>query len=172
VNFKRAMNRIMICISIIYSVQSFAVERGQPLLFPAKQNNIQPLPQKFEYSLRDAYRFLLGNRIIDTSHFEFLIRPTSTELLVDIRWPENLFENGTLAVLSPSGVNVWSTQLKENQNFVTVPNANPLVTKLLGLSFFKFCISRYELNTGMEVCSPELIAKGNGGKLRIESKRK
>ncbi len=149
----------------------FAAEKkGQPLLFPAQQNNIKVLPQKFEYSLRDAYRFLLGNRIIDTSHFEFQLNPNDSSLQVDMKWPENIFSSGTLSILNPSGVATWTISLQKNQNFISIPKANFLIEKLLGLSFFKFCISQYELNTGMEICSPELIAKGSGRKLRIESK--
>ena len=167
---KTVLSRSLSIFFVLVSTQAQAVDKGLPLFFPAKQNNIQTLPQKFEYSLRDAYRFLLGNRIIDTSHFEFQIRPTANALEVDIRWPENIFSKGTISILSPSGVSVWSSTLKENQNSFIIPNGNPLVTKLLGLSFFKYCISQYETSTGMEVCSPELVAKGGGSKIRIESK--
>ncbi len=155
---------------VLTGIATQAMEKGKPLLFPAKQNNIQPLPQKFEYSLRDAYRLLLGNRIIDTSNFEFIIRAKKLSIEVDLKWPENLFDKGTITVLSPSGVSVWSATLNEKQNFLSIKNANELMNKVLGLSFFKFCISQYELNTGMEVCSPEFVAKGSGGKTRVESK--
>ena len=117
-NFKKTITSLSLFIFfVLVSFQSSAVEKGLPLYFPAKQNNIQTLPQKFEYSLRDAYRFLLGNRIIDTSHFEFQIRPGANSMQVDLRWPENIFEKGTISILSPSGVSVWSSVLKENQNF-------------------------------------------------------
>ena len=71
--FKKSLIGFQIFVCILVSYQLQAAEKGQPLLFPARKNNVQILPQKFEYSLRDAYRFLLGNRIIDTSHFEFKV---------------------------------------------------------------------------------------------------
>ncbi len=167
--FKRTLLGLQIFLFSLVSYHSQAAEKGQPLLFPATQNNIQVLPQKFEYSLRDAYRFLLGNRIIDTSLFELTVRPLDSKVEVDIRWPNNLFSKGSLNILSPSGVSVWSTTLQDNQNFISIENGTDLVTKLLGLSFFKYCISQYELSTGMEICSPEMIAKGSGKKLVIQN---
>lgn len=143
-------------------------DRGIPLNFPARQNNIQVLPQKFEYSLRDAFRFLLGNRIIDTSNFEFQMIPQSESVQIRFRWPQSLFEKGTLSILNPSGVAVWSSPLQDNENSMLIEDGTNLATRLLGLSFFKFCITQYELNTGMEVCSPEFIAKGTGKNLRVE----
>lgn len=159
----------MLILSACVSYGAPDKDRGQALQFPARYNHVQPLPQKFEYSLRDSYRFLLGNRIIDTSHFEFDITPTATSIEVRMKWPANLFDKGNLVLLSPSGVSILSTPLKQNQNEYFIQNGNPLLTQLLGLSFFKFCISQYELNTGMEVCSPELVAKGRGANLKIIS---
>jgi hypothetical protein len=170
VNFKVKLYSICLCLLLLCFTEVQAAENGQALNFPASQNNVLPLPQKFEYSLRDAYRFLLGNRIIDTSNFQFLIRPLTNSVEVDMKWPENIFDSGTLSILSPSGISVWSVPLEEKQNSISIKDASSLVYKLLGLSFFKYCISRYELNTGMEVCSPELVAKGAGSKIRVESK--
>lgn len=169
--FKKTLIGLHLILLSLVSYHGQAAEKGQPLLFPATQNNIQVLPQKFEYSLRDAYRFLLGNRIIDTSLFEFTVRPSNSNVEVDIRWPDNLFSKGALNILSPSGVSIWSTNLQDNQNFISIKEGSGLVSKLLGVSFFKFCISQYELNTGMEICSPELIAKGSGKKLVVQNNK-
>lgn len=155
-------------ILFLLTFQLHAEENGIPLYFPPIKNNIQPLPQKFEYSLRDAYRFLLGNRIIDTSQFEFQIVPLANTVHINMKWPANIFEQGNLSILNPSGVSVWSTSLEENQNTLKLPKAHSLVSMLMGLSFFKFCISQYELNTGMEICSPELVAKGAGSNMRVD----
>jgi hypothetical protein len=164
VNFKKWLG---LTFSILVAVgPTLAAEKGQPLFFPLKLNNVQPLPQKFEYSLRDAYRFLLGNRIIDTSQFEFVMYPSASGTQVEVRWPPNLFESGNISILSPSGVSIWSSSVTEKQNVIKLQNSDALINKLLNLSFFKFCVSQYEVNTGMEVCSPELLLKGSGQNIR------
>lgn len=155
---------LKICFSSLFLFCS-AAQALDYLEFPAEKNNVQPLPQKFEYSLRDSSKLLLGNKIIETALFDFEIINTASSLDLNLRWPPNVVESGRITLLNPSRVAVWSQNVKGNQDEIRVSKASGLLQKLAGLSFFRFCIGHNEINTGIEVCSPELILKGSGNDL-------
>jgi hypothetical protein len=147
-----------ICLSTTALFCSLALGRI-PLDFPAEKNNVQVLPQKFEYSLRDASKLLLGNRIIDTEQFRFdLSFPKGKPQLV-IAWPSQIVQEGRIVFTNPSGISVWSQPIK-GQTQLVLKDASTLVRALSSLSFFRFCVGYYEIDTGLDVCSPELMLKG------------
>ncbi len=142
------------------------------LEFPAELNNLQALPQKFEYSLRDASKLLLGNRIIDTNQFFFEIVPSPNSVQLNLRWPINVIESGRVVMLNPSGVAIWSQNISQESNgSLSIPNSMSLLQKLMGYSFFRFCVGYYDISTGMDVCSPELTIRGTDKSLRASYRR-
>jgi len=141
------------------------------LAFPPEKNNVLTLPQKFEYSLRDSYKLLLGHRIIDTSLLSFGILKENSDLQIVLTWPSQIFEKAHLRILNPTGVAVWSDEADASQSSKTLSSATGLLQQLSGLSFFRFCVGYHEQTTGIEICSPELVLKGSGQLLRAESRQ-
>lgn len=142
-------------------------ESRTPLYFPAEKNNVQILPQKFEYSLRNQSKFLLGNRIIDTEQFKFdlVFEDQKPQLLIS--WPANVVQEGRIIFTNPSGLNVWSQPISNSASELVLKDATTLVRALAGLSFFRFCVGYYDIDTGLDVCSPELMIKGIGTKMTV-----
>ncbi len=142
-------------------------ESRTPLYFPAEKNNIQILPQKFEYSLRDQSKFLLGNRIIDTEQFKFDLVFEGQKPQLLISWPANVVQEGRIIFTNPSGLNVWSQPISNSNSELVLKDATTLVRALAGLSFFRFCVGYYDIDTGLDVCSPEIMIKGVGTKMSV-----
>lgn len=154
-------------ISLSLLLFSVLAESRVPLLFPAEKNNIQILPQKFEYSLRDQSKFLLGNRIIDTEQFKFDLVFEDSQPQLFISWPANVVQEGRILFTNPSGINVWSQPISNSNSKLELKDATTLVRALAGLSFFRFCIGYYDIDTGLDVCSPEIMIKGVGKKMSV-----
>ena len=133
--------------------------------FPAEKNNIQILPQKFEYSLRDNTKLLLGNRIIDTKQFQFQLSFDNEKPKIYFAWPSQVVQEGRIIITNPSGVSIWSQNFTKSQSEFQIQDATQLVRSLSAVSFFRFCVGYYEINTGLDVCSPEIILKGSGNDL-------
>ena len=131
-----------------------------PMDFPAEKNNVQVLPQKFEYSLRDNAKLLLGNRIIDTNEFRFRLFYEDSKPQVYLAWPSQVVQEGRLLITNPSGISVWSQPITKSQSEFRIKDATTLVRALSGLSFFRFCVGYYDIDTGLDVCSPEIYLKG------------
>lgn len=155
-----------ICLSIVYFLTLNALARA-PLDFPAEKNNVQVLPQKFEYSLRDASKLLLGNRIIDTDQFRFDLVFQETKPQITLSWPDQITQNGRIVIVNPSGLDIWSQPLLPGKNSIEIKDASTLLGRLGALSFFRFCVGYFQEDTGLDVCSPELMLRGLGEKMSI-----
>lgn len=136
-----------------------------PMNFPAEKNNVQVLPQKFEFSLRDNSKLLIGNRIIDTNQFRFQIFTNNNIPQIFLAWPSEVVQEGRLIITNPSGLNVWSQPISKSLSQLTIKDASTLLRTLSGLSFFRFCVGYYDIDTGLDVCSPEIFLKGSGNNL-------
>lgn len=158
-----------ICLRLILFLSASGLART-PLDFPAEKNNVQILPQKFEFSLRDASKLLLGNRIIDTEQFRFDLSFPENRPQLLIAWPQNVVPEGRIVFTNPSGLNVWSQTISKSQSQLTLKDATTLVNTLATLSFFRFCVGYYEIDTGLDVCSPELMLKGVGRQMQVTSR--
>jgi|GEM_PF-3502572 hypothetical protein len=146
---------------------SILAESKVPLYFPAEKNNVQILPQKFEYSLRDQSKFLLGNRIIDTEQFKFDLVFEGQKPQLLISWPANVVQEGRILFTNPSGLSVWSQPISNSNSKLVLKDATTLVRALAGLSFFRFCVGYYDIDTGLDVCSPEIMIQGRGKNLSV-----
>lgn len=149
---------------------SLAAHALNYLEFPAEKNNLQPLPQKFEFSLRDSSKLLLGNKIIETALFGFQIERTKTGYNLNLRWPPNVVEKGKISLQNPSRVAIWSENIQGQQGEYKLSNATNILQKLSGLSFFRFCVGHHEMKTGIEACSPEMTILGSGSEIRVDAR--
>ncbi|MFN8845631.1 MAG: hypothetical protein ACK5V3_17860 [Bdellovibrionales bacterium] len=141
-----------------------------PLDFSAEKNNIQILPQKFEYSLRDSTKLLLGNRIIDSEQFRFEFKYNNAKANIKIIWPEGLIQEGRVLLTNPSGLEIWSREFVKGQKEIELKEVSSLLNKISSFSFFRFCVGYFQLDTGLDICSPELMLKGTAEDLQVVSR--
>jgi hypothetical protein len=62
---------------------------------------------------------------------------------------------------------VWSQPISNSNSEIVLKDATTLVRALAGLSFFRFCVGYYDIDTGLDVCSPEIMIKGVGTKMSV-----
>ncbi|MFN8790875.1 MAG: hypothetical protein ACK5Y2_05395 [Bdellovibrionales bacterium] len=127
---------VLVC-ALYLVLTSLQAHSKTELSFLPEKNNLLTLPQKFEYSLGDSYKLLLGNRIIDTSLLSFQILNESSDRQIALSWPSQIFEKAHLRILNPSGVAIWSDEADAAQNSKTLLNATKLLQQLSGLSFLR-----------------------------------
>lgn len=178
------------------SLSTFAQGLGgksKPLLFQASKNNVQVLPQRFEYTLLDEDRFKIGDILIDTTQITFELEPSPQKNgLYQIRftWPADLIREGVLTLKNNSGKAIFSTTLtKENFKLshekltpneeglraeigsLTIENApSDLIDSLKYLPFIEFCLFRESDETRLYLCSKELYVSSQEGPLKVKAR--
>lgn len=172
-----------------------------PLFFQADKNNIQVLPQRFEYNLVDEDHIKIGDIIIDGTTFGFQIAPSVNfpgKYRARFIWPAGLLKEGSLLLKDNTGKAVWTTnfnrktiKLVNRENSETekaedkalrtqlaeliVDQLNPaLIEDMKYFPFMNFCISRTNQDTRIYLCSKELYlaAKDNRMIVRARSQGK
>ena len=172
---------ILILLFCLIGARAFAERSGLPLFFPADKNKIQILPQRFEYSMKDAEKIKIGDVIVDTSqlNFEILVSKKSKNIAIKYRfkfsWPADLLQNGNIYLTNNNGKAVWSSTVNaRNTTYTRIkntdePDLRSSVAHLLSdeinpetfnslkyFPFMKFCINKYAADTRIETCSKEL----------------
>jgi hypothetical protein len=165
----------------------------RPLQFQADKNNVQILPQRFEYNIGDENHIQLGDIIIDSTSFGFQVAPGAHPGQYRARfvWPAGLLKEGTLSVKDHTGKTIWSTEVNPSNTKQTAPAAakgannllrtqvNEFITDQLGASvvedmkylpFMNFCINRKTDDTNIYLCSKEVFLAVQQGKLGIRSR--
>ncbi|KYG63588.1 hypothetical protein AZI87_14395 [Bdellovibrio bacteriovorus] len=181
-----------------YSIQAQAqapsrTSKLKPLYFQADKNNLQVLPQRFEYTLIDEDRLKIGDILIDTTQITFQIEPSTQKGLYRIRftWPAGLVNEGELSVKNNSGKAIFTTVLsKEN---VTITDGVPatgedehlrsqvatfsadeveasLVDDMKYFPFMSFCIYRESEETRIYMCSKELYLSSQQGQMVVKTR--
>ena len=82
-----------------------------PLQFQADKNNIQILPQRFEYNLVDEDHIRIGDIVIDSTTFGFQISSkieANGKYRARFIWPAGLLKEGTLTIRDNTGKSIWS----------------------------------------------------------------
>ncbi|RYZ75518.1 MAG: hypothetical protein EOP04_33225, partial [Proteobacteria bacterium] len=162
-----------------------------PLQFQADKNNIQILPQRFEYNLVDEDHIKIGDIVIDSTTFGFQIssKPeASGKFRARFIWPVGLLKDGTLSIRDNTGKSIWSVTVSRKNT--RIMNAGPATKELVRnqltefvtdqfevakvedmkfLPFMNFCINRTTQDTNIYLCSKELYL-GTQGKLGIRSR--
>lgn len=175
---------------LLIATGAFGAENKKPMYFQAEKNNLQVLPQKFEYLLIDSERIKLGDLLIDSSLIRFqILFPKETKDYFRIRfsWPVGLFDEGEVILFNNYGKSMWSsvidkTNLKiiKNQNldfktlrsdlaeFTTGNIDKSIFDDMKYLPFMKFCITRTDRHTRIDLCSRELFLSSKDGQLVIK----
>lgn len=152
-------------------------KRSQPLFFPAEKNNLQILPQRFEYSLLDNDRLKIGDVLIDTRKITVRIEPTGnkkTPYRAYFTWPTGLIKEGELAIKSNSGKAVFKVAVNSKDAVAATEGTDEEPATRSGLAthdallsadliedmkyfpFMVLCIYRESAKTRLYLCSQEL----------------
>lgn len=183
----------LLCFCIACS--SFAQGRSKlkPLYFQADKNNLQVLPQRFEYTLLDEDRLKVGDILIDTTQVTFQIEPSTKKrgaYSIRFTWPAGLIKDGELAIKNNSGKAVFNALLtKDNLKIsqgasqegeealrseiatfaIDDVEAN-VVDDMKYFPFMVFCIYRESEETRLYLCSKELYLSSQQGQMVVKAR--
>ncbi|MEK2688300.1 hypothetical protein [Bdellovibrio sp. GT3] len=174
-------------LALIASSISHADAR-KPMLFQASKNNLQVLPQRFEYTLVDEDRLKVGDILIDSTKVTFdLQAPTKNDAPYKVRftWPADLLKDGELAIKNNAGKAIFTTRL-DQENVKLSKNErgeenlrsdlasltvelkdSKIVEDMKYLPFMTFCIYRQGEDTQTYLCSKELYLTSAKGQLEV-----
>lgn len=168
-----------------------------PLFFQADKNNIQVLPQRFEYNLVDEDHIKIGDIVIDGTTFGFQIAPSINfpgKYRARFIWPAGLLKEGSLLLKDNTGKAVWTTNFnrktiklvnRENNDAekqedkalrtqlaeLIVDQLNPaLIEDMKYFPFMNFCISRTNQDTRIYLCSKELYLTNKDNRLMVRAR--
>jgi hypothetical protein len=188
-----------VALSTAFPLNSFATEDHPiPMLFQADKNNVQILPQRFEYSLINESQIKIGDILIDSSTFGFQIAPSathSTGFRARFVWPVGLVKTGQLLIKNNTGKSIWSAPIRTAEIKLlkvpekTDPPAAPgttlrsqlaevtfdglpsgVVEDMKYLPFVSFCVMKLDEDTRINLCSRELYVGTVKGHPSIRSR--
>lgn len=172
---------------------TFTQAADTPLNFSAEHNNIQILPQKFEYTLLDESSIKLGDILIDSKSLNFQLefkQSNPNEVKVIFSWPAGLLKEGELTLYNNygkalikeeitkdkiqivAGENSKDSMLRsEKATFTTDYQEEEFLEEIKYLPFLKFCIAKKDKSTKIELCSSELYVSSDDNKLTIKLRK-
>ncbi|MGE5086357.1 MAG: hypothetical protein ACM3MG_08675, partial [Bacillota bacterium] len=181
---------VTLLLTSLCALSVFAQGKPKAMFFQADKNNLQVLPQRFEYTLLDEDRLRIGDILIDSTMVTFhLEAPNEKGAPYRIRftWPSELLKDGELAIKNNSGKAIFTTKLnKEAVRVSSNPHVedetlraniaslsvglkdNTLVEDMKYLPFMTFCIYRQSEDTKIYLCSKELYLANQSGQLVIK----
>lgn len=161
----------------------------KPLLFQADKNNLQVLPQRFEYSLVDEDSLKVGNILIDTTKVAFNLEQVPQkrgQYRLRFTWPAGLLKHGELAIKNNSGKAIFTSEITPEHTKVTKGTTDDEDTQvdiaeftsdilekstLEDMKYFPymvFCIYRESEETKIYLCSKELYLTSAADTLTIK----
>ncbi len=179
------MKHLVLAALTFTSIAAFAQSRSgnKPLFFPAEKNNLQILPQRFEYNLMSDSQLRVGDVLIDSRKLVFSIDPEEQNGYhrAHFSWPLGIINEGEVAIKSNSGIAVFSvkvdrrklqSQAAANSDEETAPRTDmahytaeipkTLVEDMKFFPFMEFCIFREAKGTRLYLCSEELALQKQG----------
>jgi len=197
------MRALRILFSTIAIGATFATTHAAeniPLFFQADKNNIQVLPQRFEFNLVDEDHIKIGDIVIDGTTFGFQIAPSINfpgKFRARFIWPAGLLKEGSILIKDNTGKAIWTTNVnrrstklisRENKDadqeqpnddkglrtqlaeFI-VDQMNPaLIEDMKYFPFMNFCISQTNLDTRIYLCSKELYLTAKDNRLLVRTR--
>nr|BFD67278.1 hypothetical protein HAGR004_23000 [Bdellovibrio sp. HAGR004] len=181
---------------LLSAIPTWAQNRSsklKPLYFQADKNNLQVLPQRFEYTLMDEDRLKVGDILIDTTEVTFQIEPSPAKkgaYRIRFTWPAGLIKEGELAIKNNSGKAIFNAVLNrdnvkisqaettseeeglrsEKADFVAEEVETSLVDDMKYLPFMVFCIYRESDETRLYLCSNELYLSSQQGQMTVKAR--
>lgn len=194
------MQNSFIILLLYLSVALFTL--GKPawpkdlIYFLPEKNNLQILPQKFEYNLLDNSTIKIGDIVIDSNNLTMQLNAEKSNFSFTFTWPAGLFQEADLVLFNNYGKVIKNYTVTKNQIELVVETQekaenllrkdkaifktplidDALIEEVKYLPFFKFCLQRKEENTRIDLCSVELYLSSKDGKpnikMRSENKKK
>lgn len=186
------INFILVSISLLGQV-TWAKE---PVYFLPEKNNLQILPQKFEYNLLNNSTIKIGDIVIDSNNLTLQLETEKKDNIFVFNWPAGLFQQADLVIFNNYGKAIKTYTItkdvielvvekqeqadsllrKDKAIFKSPTIEEALIEEVKYLPFFKFCLQRNEENTRIDLCSVELYLSSKDGKptikMRSENKKK
>jgi len=188
---KSVSKYIVVILSIMTGHHTFSAEK-KPLYFQAEKNNLQVLPQKFEYLLIDSDKIKLGDILIDSSQMRFQIiflKNTKDFFRIRFSWPAGLFPQGEVNLFNNYGKSIWSSPISTEKTKI-IKGVNPehkelrndlaeftsgnieksILEDMKFLPFMKYCVTHKDRNTRIDLCSKELFLVSKNDQLVIKTR--
>jgi hypothetical protein len=167
------------------------LSKTKPLYFQADKNNLQVLPQRFEYTLIDEERLKVGDVLIDANQLTFRLIPSKTEkgrYSIRFTWPAGLLTEGEIALKNNSGKAIYNSLINKKNLRISAGNAGDseeilrsetaeftadnvdpkVIEDMKYLPFMSFCIFRASEETRLYLCSKELYITNQDGQLTVK----
>lgn len=168
----------------------FIAQAKDPVYFLPEKNNLQILPQKFEYNLVNNSTIKIGDIVIDSNNLSLNLNSDKLNRTLTVSWPAGLFKEGELIIFNNYGKAIKnfiitkkdielivqtdeksdSLLRKDKAIFKTPPIEDSLFDQIKYLPFFKFCLQRNEENTRVNLCSVELYLSSKDGNTTVKSR--
>ena len=103
------INLILISVSL-FSISTFAKD---PVYFLPEKNNLQILPQKFEYNLLNASTIKIGDIVIDSNNLSLALSQERGRYSFTFNWPAGLFEHAELVLFNNYGKAIKNFTIKK-----------------------------------------------------------
>lgn len=162
----------------------------KPMMFSAELNNLQILPQRFEYTLLDEDTFKVGDIIVDTKSLIYDIKRTDKGFELSFTWPGTLILSGDLAIKDNNGKALFSTRINpelvthmdvsqdnsDSGNRATISKLtvalqdSSLFEALQYLPFSVFCLNNETTGAKVYLCSKELFLSQENGQTKIKAR--
>lgn len=184
------MKIFFILMVYLFSFNAHAVKNDKNLFYQADKNNVQVLPQRFEYAILDEDRLKIGDILIDTSKLSFDLQPASQgKFKLTFKWPAALLQDGNIILKNNVGKALFDSEFnKENIKIIKAEPIegetdlrndsaeystmieNKLVQDLKYLPFVKFCIFKEDAGTRIYLCSKELYMSTANAQMVVKSR--
>lgn len=183
------MNLKQFFIFISVSLLTWPLWAKDPVYFLPEKNNLQILPQKFEYNLLNNSTIKIGDIVIDSNNLSIELVPEKGGYSFTFTWPAGLFQNAELVIFNNYGKAIKNYTIKKDQlqlikedektssdDLVRKDKAifksglieETLIDEIKYLPFLKFCLQRKEEDTRIDLCSVELYFSSKDGKPAIK----
>ncbi len=151
----------------------------KPLYFQADKNNVQVLPQRFEYALLEDGSIRLGDILIDQSKLNFQIsEQANKQYQLTFHWPAGLLREGSLVVKNNVGKAIlnqridkdFSANQRSESAEYTINISTDQVEDMKYSPFMSFCVYRQDFETRIYLCSQELFLSHQSGPLIVKAR--
>ncbi len=184
------MKIFFILIVYLLSINAYATKSDKNLFYQADKNNVQVLPQRFEYALLDEDRLKIGDILIDTSKLSFDLQAASQgKFKLTFKWPAALLQDGNIILknnvgkalfdssFSKENIKITKSEPQEGQTDLRSDSAeyttlveSSLAQDLKYLPFVKFCIFKEDAGTRIYLCSKELYLSTANAQMIVKSR--
>lgn len=177
------------CLALPQSIASEGTRTTRlSLFFPIDKNNIQILPQRFEYELIDKDRFRVGNAVFDARNFSFQVStPSRNKYKFSARWPSALLNNGEISIRDNIGKSIWTQSIDHDKvRFQKVTAENGAISQIAVMDpenmpaevfnslkyvpYFRTCVQKIDPPVRISLCSKDFYIRTVKGKMSIQTR--